>query len=76
MNERELQQHLYDIFEAITIANLTDDEISVPRGLIEPGKGLDWVTTFKEADLLTRDAGIIARMQDGSKFLISIVQSR
>ncbi len=34
------------------------------------------IRTFAEADLLTRDAGLVLRMDDGSEFQVTIVRSR
>ena len=34
------------------------------------------VSTFEEVGLLTMDAGIVVRMEDGSEFQITIVRGR
>ena len=34
------------------------------------------VRSFSDAGLLTRDAGLVLRLKDGTEFQISIVQSR
>ena len=77
MTQKDMQQHLYDIFEAMTIVDLADDDqISIPHDLVEPGRGIDMVQTFRQGQMLTDNSGIVIRMQDGSEFQISVVQSR
>jgi hypothetical protein len=34
------------------------------------------VMTYDEAGMLTRDAGLVVRISDGSEFQITVVQSR
>jgi hypothetical protein len=77
MTEQNLQQHLYDLLAATTLADFTDDDqISVPHELVDSEEGIDWVSTFAEAGVLTSNAGVVVRMKDRREFQISIVRSR
>lgn len=77
MTEQNLQQHLYDLLAATTLADFTDDDqVSVPHKLVDPEEGIDWVSTFAEAGVLTNNAGVVVRMKDRREFQITIVRSR
>ena len=72
MNATDLQDALHELLNAASGADPEDRTIDVPDGL----SGLGRIRTYEEAGVLTRDAGLIIRMQDGSEFQITIVQSR
>ena len=77
MTDKDMQQHLYDLLAAVTLADSTDSqEISVPHQLLDSETGIDWVSTFAEAGVLTNDAGVVVRMKDKREFCIKITQSR
>ena len=77
MTEQELQAHLADIFENITRADGGEDSIiPIAPELLDPNSGIQRVSTFAEAGVLTRSAGIVVRMRNGTELQISIVQSR
>lgn len=77
MTAQDLQQLLYDLLAEITVAHATDgQQIDVPHELLDPDHGIDWVSTFAEAGVLTSNAGIVLRMKDHREFQITIVPSR
>ena len=43
---------------------------------IQGGGDIRYVKTYKNADMLTNNAGLVMRMRDGSEFQITIVRSR
>jgi hypothetical protein len=45
-------------------------------GLFVEAKGVENVATFEQAGVLTRNKGLVVRMNDGSEFQITIVQSK
>ena len=54
MTAQDLQQLLYDLLAEITVAHATDgQQIDVPHELLDPDHGIDWVSTFAEAGVLT-----------------------
>jgi len=78
-----MQQLLYDLLAAITIADFTDDQqIPVPYPLLDYQTGIDCVSTFAETGKLpgvppeVSDFGVVVRMKDGREFNIGIVQTR
>ena len=72
MNEQELEQHLCDVLSDFA----ADCFSGIPPELSDDEKGIARVSTFDEAGVLTRNAGLVVRMRDGSEFQIAIVQSR
>ncbi|MHB1158319.1 MAG: hypothetical protein ACYC26_15960 [Phycisphaerales bacterium] len=79
MNAQDLQQHLYDLLAAITIADFTDDQqIPVPYPLLDYQTGIDCVSTFAEAGIPPEvgDTGVVVRMKDGREFNIAITRSK
>lgn len=87
MTDRDLQDTLCVLIENLIEArdedNGGDDEAEVNgtladmmRDMIGDTEEVRSVTTFERAQLLTSDAGIVLRMEDGTEFQISIVQSR
>ena len=44
--------------------------------MVSETEGLAHATTYERAQLLTSNQGLVLRMDDGSEFQISIVQSR
>ena len=67
MNEREIAQVIGD---ALLMAERNDEDGDL-EGLV--GVELD---EFKSAGILTRDAGLVIRLKDGSEFQITVVRSR
>ncbi len=77
MTEQDLQQHLCDLLATTTRAGCTDDDqICVPRELVDPQEGIDQVSTFAEAGVLTTSAGVVVRIKDRREFQITIVASK
>jgi len=77
MTEQNLQQHLYDLLAAATLVSSTDDDqITVPPELVDAEEGIDWVSTFAEAGVLTDNPGVVVRMKDHREFQVTIVRSR
>ena len=72
MNAIQLQDSLHELLNAASGADPDDRTIDLPDGLA----GVGPVRTYDEAGVLTRDAGLVVRMQDGSEFQMTIVQSR
>lgn len=77
MTEQNLQQHLYNLLAAATLVSSTDDDqITVPPELVDAEEGIDWVSTFAEAGVLTGNPGVVVRMKDRGEFQVTIVRSR
>lgn len=45
-------------------------------GHVDLGDAVRRIETFRESGVLTRDAGLVVRMRDGSQFQVTIVRSR
>ena len=73
MNELELQDALKDLLEEIPYMDPLDRD---RLGLLDSFDDIESVRTFEEAGVLTRNAGLVYRLDDGSEFQITIVQSR
>ncbi|MCD6369950.1 MAG: hypothetical protein J7L63_00410 [Thermoplasmata archaeon] len=73
MNELELQDALKDLLEEIPYMDPLDRD---RLGLLDGFDDIESVRTFEEAGVLTRNAGLVCRLGDGSEFQITIVQSR
>ena len=65
MNEKGFQNCL----QAVLTGELEVNESFDPDGIRS-------VVTFEETGLLTRNAGLIVRMDDGTEFRITIIRSR
>ena len=73
MNDTELQRMLKTLLEEISYMETDDlDQFSLSRELAD----IERVTTFDEAGLMTRDAGLVITTNDGNEFQLSIRQSR
>jgi len=70
MNETEMQDALKTLLEEI--AYMDADE----RDRLGVLDDIENVSTFEEAGVLTNNAGLVVRLGDGSKFQVTIVQSR
>lgn len=62
-DEQSFEVDLLDLLEGST----RDDEFDV---------GIEHVTSFAAAGVLTRNAGLVVRLRSGDEFQITIVQSR
>ena len=49
---------------------------SVLKDTFEQTEGVNWVSTFDERGLLTRDNGIVLRLENGAEFQITLVKSK
>jgi hypothetical protein len=68
MDEKEMQDALIGLLEDETMSDyFTSGESEVDVRDIE---------SFKDAGVLTNNAGIVLRLMDGSEFQITIVRSR
>lgn len=84
MTDQDLQDTLRIIIENLIDARDEDDGsddadgtlADAMRDMVGDAEEIRSVTTFESAQLLTRNAGIVLRMQNGSEFQVSIVQSR
>jgi len=66
VGERDLEEYLQEVVElAREQAEEDGDEFKV-----------DYVTSFKDENLLTYNRGIVVRMKDGSEFQLQIIQSK
>lgn len=88
MNGRDLQSILEGLLESLSEQHVCDDDCR--EGGCDRDVSDDWkeefdgdgalancrVTSFEAGGYLTRDAGVVVRMADGSEFQITIVQSR
>ena len=73
MNDTELQQNLKTLLEEMSYMDTDDlDQFDMPRELAE----IERISTFDEAGVMTRDAGLVITTADGSEFQLTIVQSR
>lgn len=69
----DLEDALYDLFSVLTVYDCDDDESSdIPYELRE----LDYALTYRQADVLTNDAGLVLRMQSGDEYQLTIVKSK
>ena len=83
MNETDLQTTLLSLIQNLLDAREEiegeDDDIAladIARDMVSEAEGLAYADTFDGAQLLTSNKGLVLRMEDGSEFQISIVQSR
>lgn len=78
MDTPELQNSLAHLFEALVEARNEDDDAALAAIVCDAITDMDLreVATFERAQLLTRDAGLVLRMSDGSEFQLTIVRSR
>jgi hypothetical protein len=72
MNERDLEQHLYEMFNDAAAGF----DGGIPSELTDDDQGIARVSTFEEDGVLTRNAGLVLRMRDGTDLQITIVRSR
>jgi len=67
MNETEMQDALKTLLEEIAYMDADErDRLGVLDGLDD----IESIQTFEEAGVLTRDAGFVCRLGDGSEFQI------
>ena len=60
-----------------TIEDALNLPISVELDLVDTALGeVSNIKTYAEVGLLTRDSGLVLRMEDGSEFQITIKQSK
>ncbi len=83
MNETELQDALLSLMRNLLDARDEiegdDDDIElgeIARDMAGEFEELAHATSFADAELLTRDAGLVIRTSDGSEFQLTIVRSR
>lgn len=88
MTKSDLQAILEGMLEQLSERHVCDDDCR--EGGCDRDTDDDWkedidadaaladcgVTTFEAGGYLTRDAGLVVRLPDGSEFQITIVQSR
>lgn len=81
MNEHEFAQALFDLLNNALEAAI-DGDVEVPDGFAtqdmedECPSGLKEITTYEQAGILTRNAGLVVRMWDGSEFQVTVIRSR
>ena len=76
MDARQVEMALRTFFSEI---EWTDPEDWGPgeQTLVEDlGAGIKGVQTYREAGLLTQDAGIVLTLEGGAEFQVTIMQSR
>ncbi|MCG3180941.1 MAG: hypothetical protein BIFFINMI_03306 [Phycisphaerae bacterium] len=73
MNETEFQNALKTLLEEV---GFMDDEDRADAGLPDELATTGRIDTFEEAGVLTKNAGMVVRMKDGSEFQVTIVQSQ
>ena len=80
MTAEELQTTLMNAIETLAEARneSTDDGAlaDLMLDLLDDSEGLADAMTFRDAGVLTGDAGVVIRLADGAEFQITIVQSR
>ena len=73
MNETELQDALNTLLQEMACMDTEDlDQFDMPCELAQ----IERVSTFDEAGVMTRDAGLVITTNDGCCFQLTIVQSR
>ncbi|MCG3180435.1 MAG: hypothetical protein BIFFINMI_02796 [Phycisphaerae bacterium] len=73
MNENEFQDALKTLLEELSFM---DDEDRADAGLPDELATASRIDNFQDAGVLTRNAGLVVRMKDGSEFQLTIVQSK
>ena len=68
MNDFRLQDKLKQLVESTCM----DCDYDEPPCILD----VDNIRTFKEAEILTNNAGLVVEMTDGNEFQITIVKSR
>ena len=73
MNEIEMQDNLKALLDEISFMDADDlNQFDLPPELA----GIERTNTFEEAGVLTNNQGLVVHTSDGSKFQVTIVQSR
>lgn len=73
MDEHEMETALNDLFAGLILAADCDE---YPEDLPDELSEVERVQTYDEAGILTNNKGLVLRMQDGSEWQLTIVQSR
>ncbi len=71
MDDHDIETLIADTLNA-AVAALDDEDADAT----ENAEALDRIRTFAEAQVLTRDAGLVLHLKDGSQFYVTIVQGR
>jgi hypothetical protein len=74
-----LVQTLETALDARDLVEGEDDDTELAdlmRDIASDADGISQVIAYPDTDLMTRDAGLVVRMADGSEYQITIVQSR
>ena len=74
MSPNTLQDRLVEIIEALLDAR--DDADDPAAECADLADDIAAVCTFEDRGLMTRDAGLVIELEDGSEFQLSIVRSR
>ena len=74
MNERDLEELLFDVLHELMSAS--EDEDDPLHDLGERTGDIKRLWTYEEAGMLTDDRGIVVTCVDRSEFQITIVKSR
>lgn len=74
-NAIKLQDALQQLFDALAFCD-EDDLSSEERDLVAATGPIRKAETFSDAGLLTRDKGIVIRLDDGSEFQITVQMNR
>jgi len=75
MNERDLQDLLLELLEEAMSADGDDEDDPLAEYATRAG-AIRRVQTYGDEDMLTSDKGLVVRMDDGSEYQVTIVQSR
>lgn len=75
VTEQELADALGALVEDGGLAEALAEVLGVAEDAV-PDLGPDGITSFAGAGLLTRDAGIVLRLEDGAEYQITVVRSR
>jgi hypothetical protein len=68
MNEREIVEHLRLLLDQSSEARKEDDWPEEMLG--------NSTSSFEEAGVMTDNAGLVLRLEDGSEFQVTVVRSR
>lgn len=76
MNEQRFQDCLYILLETIAVSNPIDEEEEDLWPAIGEGDFIKSVRSFADVGMLTKNLGLVVKLEDGSEFQLTIVKSK
>ncbi|MBL8745825.1 MAG: hypothetical protein JNK58_05640 [Phycisphaerae bacterium] len=74
MKPRDLQDLLIDLLEGAMSAR--DDPDDPLADFADRTDGIDRVSSYRDEDMLTYDAGFVVRMKPGTEYAVTIIRNR